>query len=172
MAVEPAKLRRIYRPIREVISVPVTTPSPNFSRENRNPVVFHTGENLRFEKNTKIAAVRSFGLLRFLTYEPADVKYVKDDDGQWVQLVLLVRWKGIFFPYPEFGGVQLIKQREWSIGKLFARFFTGEGVWIRPEDVPKHRFLVGQNIVPYAVSRFAANSFRFQNGFFAPFPAY
>src|SRR6185369_5919620 len=93
-------------------------------------------------------------------------------DGQWVQIVSLIRWSGLFFPQPEFGGVQLIRQHERSAASFLWKMLFGTGEWIPPDEVPKHRFLVGQHVLSYSVSRYMARSFRFQNGFLAPFPGY
>ena len=30
---------------------------------------------------------------------------MKNDAGEWVEVVSLIKWKGFFFPYPTFGGV-------------------------------------------------------------------
>ncbi len=155
-----------------MLSIRGTAASPSFTRENRVSVHFDVGENLLFSRNSRIATVRSFGLLRYLTYEPADVTYLIDDGGEWVQVVSLIRWRGFLFPRPEFGGVQLIRQSDAGLGSSLRRVLLGCGEWIRPSEIDRHRFLTGQNILPVAVSRFIANSFRFQNGFFAPFPGY
>ena len=173
MSVEPSFIiPRLFGGVKEVIGVSATSPSPNFSHENRHDVSFAVGEKLLFGKNAHIATVRSFGVARFMSYEPADVKYVKDDNGEWVELVSLVRWKGILFPQPEFGGVQVIRQSQGGVLHWLELMFCGEGEWIPPEKVADHPYLRGQNLVPYQVGRYAAESFRFQNGFFAPFPGF
>lgn len=46
----------------------------------------------------------------------------------------------------------------------------GAGYWVRPEDVPKYRYLAGQNVLAYEVSRYIAQSFRYQGGFWGPMP--
>jgi len=174
LAIEPSyAVRRLTGGIRQLFNVSGTAPSPNFSREARVPVNFSTGEGLLLWNSSRINVIRSFGLFRFINYEPADVKYFTDDDGRWVQAVCLVRWKGIFFPRPEFGGVQIIPQNE-GIGFLagIKRALIGAGRWIPPAQVAQHAYLQGQNLVPYAVSRYMANSFRFQYGFLAPLPGY
>jgi hypothetical protein len=112
------------------------------------------------------------GPWRYLNYDPADVSYVPDDDGHWVQIVSLIRWSGLFFPQPEFGGVQLIRQHEGGVGSFLWKMLFGTGEWIPPDEIAKHPFLVGQHVLPYAVSRYMAGSFRFQNGFLAPFPGF
>ena len=173
MGVEPAYvLPRLTGSVNEIFSVAATTASPRFQSENRIPVHFETGEELLFGSNSRTAVIRSFGLWRYLNYDPVDVSYVPDDDGQWVQIVSLIRWSGLFFPQPEFGGVQLIRQHEGGAGSFLWKMLFGTGEWIPPDEVPKHRFLVGQHVLSYSVSRYMARSFRFQNGFLAPFPGY
>lgn len=173
MSVEPSfVIPRLFGGVKEVIDVSATSPSPIFSHDNRHKVSFIVGEKLLLGKNVHIATVRSFGLARFLSYEPADIKYVKNDNGEWVELVSLIRWRGILFPRPEFGGVQVIHQSEGGILHWLKLLFFGEGEWVPPEQVADHAYLCGQNLVPYQVGRYVAESFRFQNGFFAPFPGF
>ena len=173
MSVQPSfTLPRVFGEVTDVISVSATTPSPNFSSDNRHPVSFPIGDKLFLGKNSHIATIRAFGLARFLSYEPADVKYVKDDSGEWVELVSLVRWEGIFFPRPEFGGVQVIRQSRGGLLHWLKTMFFGEGEWVPPEEVASHAYLRGQNLVPYEVGRYVAESFRFQDGFFAPLPGF
>lgn len=170
MSVQPSFLRCLFGVVSEVLSVSATSPSPNFSQENRHEVCFPVGEKLWLGKNTHIATIRSFGFWRFLSFQPADVKFVKDDNGEWVQLVSLIRWRGVIFPSPEFGGVQVIRQSSGGFLHWFQLMFAGEGEWIPPEKVKDYPFLRGQNLVPYEVGRYVAQSFRFQNGFLAPLP--
>lgn len=173
MAVEPSfAVRRLTGRVREVIHVSSSAPSPNFSQENRSPVSFLTGEDLLLSRNVKSATIKRFGLWKFFNYEPSDVRYAKDDKGEWVQLVSLTRWKGFFFPRPVFGGVVVIRQHGEGIVDWANNVFLGSGEWIRPGEIAQHSFLVGQNVVPQEVSRFVANSFRFQQGFLAPMPGY
>ncbi|MBI2056205.1 MAG: hypothetical protein HYT37_02400 [Candidatus Sungbacteria bacterium] len=185
MAVEPTYAHRALSGVHELFNVSVTTPSPDFSKEgSRVEVDFPTGEGLLFGRNSFTATIKTLSLWwRYWNYEPTDVAYVTDENGEWVQLVSLVRWKGIFFPRPEFGGVQVIRQISTQYEKEnkipnFLEFISqdislmlfGVGEWIPPEEIGKHTFLVGQNVLPQMVSRYIGNSFRFQNGFFAPFP--
>jgi len=177
MSVEPSFIvPRLFGGVTEVINVSATAPSPSFSHESRHKVFFSVGEKLALGKSSHIATIRSFGLMRYLSYQPADVKYVKNDNGEWVELVSLIRWRGIFFPRPEFGGVQVIRQNHsgffGSIKHWLTLMFAGEGEWIPPEEVKNYPYLRGQNLVPYEVGRYVAQSFRFQNGFFAPFPGF
>src|SRR5262249_45004304 len=115
--------------------------------------------------NTLMCTRRAFGLWRALNYEPGNVLYMPDDSGQMVQVVTLVKWVGLIFPWPEFGGVQVIPQGNTNI---FGRVFLGCGHWIRPSEIDNYSFLRGQNLVPPVVSRFMAQSQRFQAGFFGP----
>jgi len=155
------------------LSVSADSPSPDFSAKNRMAVDFGVGENLLLSKNTHTATIRAFGLWRYLNYEPSDVKYIVNDTGEWVQIVSLVRWKGLFFPRPEFGGVQVIRQdASHSPWHGFKRWLLGTGQWIEPQEIPKYKYLINQSTLPKIVSRFMANSFRFQEGFLAPMPAY
>ncbi|MBX4205351.1 MAG: hypothetical protein KW788_04185 [Candidatus Doudnabacteria bacterium] len=166
VAIEPSHLITRFGKVKELVSV--NDSAPDFT--NREKVNFEVGENMLLGKSSHAATVKTFGLWRFLNYEPGEVKYIKDDSGQWVQVVSLIRWSGLLFPRPEFGGVQLIRQQEATwLGDLRLMLF-GTGQWIRPEEISQYKFLVGQNNLPYNVSRYIARSFRFQNGFFGPMP--
>ncbi len=133
---------------------------------------FPTGENLLFGRNAYTAVIGSFGLWRYLNYEPADVVYIKDDRGEWVQIVSLIRWRGVFFPQPEFGGVYVVTQMEETLWRDLKLFILGAGVWVSPQDIGKYPCLRGQNILSYRVSRYIADSFRFKEGFTGPLPFY
>ena len=173
MAVEPQYFyQKILESVQEVISVSGLAPAPNFSGDNRRRVFFDVSENLKFGRNTRTAVTKRFGPLQFLSYQPSDVKYVTNDKGEWIQVVTLVRWDGIFFPTPSFGGVYIIRQGHYDMKDTVIRAFFGAGDFVAPEDFEKHPYLRKQNILPYEVSRFTANSFRFQNGFLAPMPGY
>ena len=171
MGIEPTYWwNKTFGHISSLYSVQGTTASPDFSEKTKIPVNFGVGEGLNYGRNTYVAVVRAFGFWRFLNYEPDTVMYVPDDNGEWVQVVPLIRWTGILFPWPEFGGVQVIRQHEQSIVHSLIRSLVGVGEWVRPEDIEKHPYLAGQNILSYKVSRFMANGFRFHGGFWAPFP--
>jgi hypothetical protein len=173
MAIEPAyPIPQFLGNIKELLNVSGTATSPNFSGENRMPVSFRVGEGLSWGKNTSIAVIRSFGLWRFLSYSPRDVKFLKDDHGEWVEVVSLIKWRGIIFVWPEFGGVQVIRQKPDTIGGIIKSWFVGDGEWIPAKEVVKYSYLSRQNTMPYEVSRYIATSLRFQNGFLAPMPWY
>ena len=173
MGIEPAyPISRVISGVSELYDVSATAPSPSFAKERRIPVSFQVSEDLLYGRNSRINTIRSFGLWRYLNYEPADVIYFTDDEGQWVQVVSLIRWRGLLFPRPEFGGVQLIRQEQDTVLNSMRRMFIGSGEWIAPKDIGKYEFLKGQNLLSYTVSRHIANSFRFQNGFLSPFPFY
>lgn len=168
MAVEPARvIQQLFSPIEEIINLPSTDASPDLSRRNAVKVNFDVGESLLLSRQTMTCTRRAFGPSRFLNYEPSTVLYMKDDNGAWVQVVTLIKWSGIFFPWPEFGGVQVIPQGNTTV---LGRVFLGCGTWVPPQEVHKHAFLRGQNTVPYEVTRFMAASLRFQAGFLAPLP--
>jgi len=174
MGVEPAFLwDRIFGGVDEVMLVSGTDASPNFSAGTRK-VRFATGEGLLLSSNAKVAAIRTFDPLKFLSYEPTDVRYIPNDKGEIVQVISLLRWRGLFVPYPEFGGVLIVHQSEngSSLAGYFKRVFFGEGSWIPPEDIARFPYLRGQNILPYRVSEYIGESLRFKNGFLAPFPGY
>lgn len=174
LAIEPAyQIRRRFEGVRELFSISGTSPAPDFSNENRVSVEFESGEGLLGNRSTTTAVVRSFGLWRFLNYQPDGVIYTTDMFGRWVQIVPLVRWRGIFFPRPEFGGVQIVRQRgKPGLDDSIRRMVVGVGRWIPPEKIRSRPFLVGQNVLSSKVSRYVANSFRFQYGFLAPMPGY
>lgn len=174
IAIEPTSLSRITQGVTELIKIPImaTTPNLYFGKDRRVSVNFLTGDNLLLSRNSRTATIKKFGLWRYLNYEPGDVMHVPDDSGKMVQVVALIRWKGFFFPRAEFGGIQLIRQEGPSfLGELRLMLF-GAGTWIAPRDIPKHPFLVGQNLLSQKVSRYIAESFRFQEGFLAPMPGY
>lgn len=173
LAIEPTyEIPKVFGHIKQVLDVSGTASSPNFSGQNRVPVRFRIGQDMHFGKNSEVATIRSLGFFRFFSYSPRDTRYIVDDEGKMVQVVSLVKWKGFIFVWPEFGGVQVVDQEDDSVVNMIRSWFLGDGKWIRPEDVSKYGYLRGQNTVPYEVSRYAAMSVRFQNGFMTPFPGY
>lgn len=173
LAVEPAYfINRFWGGIKELMSVAAADPSPNFSRTSQIPVDFQTGENMFLSHNSKLSTIRAFDPWRYLNYEPNDVVFFTDDSGEWVEVVSLVRWSGFFFPRPEFGGVQIIRQHQGGLLNTVKRILVGSGQWISPAEIGNYAFLKGQNILATDVSRYMAESFRFQEGFLAPFPGY
>lgn len=177
--VEPTNTRRRFLTgnVDEIIYIPSTVAAPDFSRNPKISVDFSVGENMLLGKDVRSCVSRAFGPWRYLNYEPYDVMRMQDDNGKWVQVVSLIHWSGIFFPRPEFGGVQVVQQDEpaesgffngathWLKG-LAERTLVGCGRYIPPEDVHKHAFLRGQNLLSEAASRFIARSFRFQDGLY------
>jgi hypothetical protein len=168
MAVQPAReWSRLMHPIEEIISISASESSPDMSRRKPAKAYFTTGENLFFSRNTDTCVRRAFGPWRSINYEPAEVFYMKNDAGKWVQAVSLIKWTGLLFPWPEFGGVQVIEEGGTN---MLGRVFLGCGTWIPPEEIGRHAYLKGQNLMPFSVTRFMAGSLRFQKGFFAPLP--
>jgi hypothetical protein len=78
-------------------------------------------------------------------------------------------WQGLFFPYPEFGGVLVIRQqKESSVATWLHRVFLGEGEWIPQERIKEFPYLRGQNNLPYQASTYIGESFKFRKGILAP----
>jgi len=173
MAVQPAKeyiWQRISDNTEEVFSVSSTTPFPRFSNENRIPITFSIGESLKFSRNTYNAVVQRFDFFQLFMLEPSDVFYMKNDSGQWVQVISLIKWRGFLFPYPTFGGVMVIDSGEHNFKDYLERLLIGKGTYIRPEEMKNHPFLTGQNILAESVSRLQAESLKFLAGFSDPLP--
>ncbi len=173
MAVQPAKeyqWQRINDDTEEIFSVSSTTPFPRFSDENRVPITFSIGESLAFSRNTYNAVVQKFGFFKLFTHEPDQVFYMKNDDGDWVQVVSLIRWKGFFFPYPTFGGVMIIESGKHDFNDYVERVLVGKGTYVSPEEMKNYPFLRYQNTLSEKVSRLQAESLMFLGGFTDPLP--
>jgi hypothetical protein len=173
MAVQPAKeyiWQRISDNTEEVFSVSSTTPFPRFSNENRIPITFSIGESLKFSRNTYNAVVQRFDFFQLFMLEPSDVFYMKNDSGQWVQVISLIKWRGFLFPYPTFGGVMVIDSGEHNFKDYLERLLIGKGTYISPEEMKNYPFLTGQNILAESVSRLQAESLKFLAGFSDPLP--
>ena len=176
MAVEPDTWQtRLMGTIDEIIDIPGNAASPDFSKDSRHQVGFAIGEHMFLGKNSRTAIIKTFPLWRFFSYAPGDVKYIQDDKGEMVEIVSLSRlsgswWSRWVFPWPEFGGVIVIRQSQGGLLHALKRVFFGDGTWIPPENIHEYAFLRGQNLVPYDVSRYAARSFRFERSFWAPCP--
>ncbi|MGJ8638459.1 MAG: hypothetical protein ACSHYA_03625 [Opitutaceae bacterium] len=172
MALEPAFfVRRLMGTVDQVMSVPADGPALNFSGNNRTDVTFSTGEGMIGPSNTLFAAIKRFDPWMYLNYEPTNVRYMRDDAGEWVQVIPLIYWKGVFLPRPTFGGVVVIRQKQGAADGI-GTFLAGAGEWIQPQEITEHGFLKGQNLVPERVSTFIAESFRFTHGFLSPMPGY
>lgn len=140
MAIEPEPfLLRLFGEVNQLISIPVNTVAPDFS--HKIPVQFDVSPNLILSHNTHGAVIRRFGW-RYFSYEPSDVIFVKDDEGEFIQVISLIRWRGFIFPRQEFGGVVIISQRKdtsilQKITSTIERIIIGRGTWIRPNDIHK-----------------------------------
>lgn len=175
MGIEPNNdmaMSRVFSGINQVYSIEGTTPTPDWGQQNMLPVKFEVGENLKWGRNAYVAVNRAFGLWRYFNYEPDGIIYLKDSSGKMVQVVPLIRWKGLIFPRPVFGGVQVIEQSPDGFWQSIRRTLVGCGYYVSPGRIKDYPFLQGQNIVSYKVSRFVAESFKFHNGFFAPMPLF
>ncbi|NRB59006.1 MAG: hypothetical protein HRU50_03575 [Winogradskyella sp.] len=173
MAIQPSEkyiMQRISDNTEEVFSVSSTTPFPRFSNENRIPVTFSIGESLKFSRNTYNAVVQRFNPWMLFNYEPSDTYYMQNDDGKWVQVVSLIKWKGFFFPYPTFGGVMIIDNGEHDFNDYIERITIGKGTFVSPEEVKNYKFLTKQNTLSERVSQLQAESLKFLGGFSDPLP--
>ncbi|RED49455.1 hypothetical protein [Seonamhaeicola aphaedonensis] len=173
MAIQPTE-KYVWQGItdntEEVFSVSSTTPFPRFSSENRIPVTFSIGESLKFSRNTYNAVVQRFNIFQLFTMEPSDTYYMKNDTGQWVQVVSLIKWKGFLFPYPTFGGVMVIEAGEHDFKDYIERILIGKGTYIGPNEMDNHPYLTRQNTLAEKVSRLQAESLKFLGGFSDPLP--
>jgi len=154
----------------EVFAVSSTTPFPRFSSENRIPVTFSIGESLKFSRNTYNAVVQRFNIFQLFTTEPSDTFYMKNDSGEWVQVVSLIKWKGFFFPYPSFGGVMVIDNGEHDFNDYIERLLIGKGQYISADEMKDYPYLTKQNTLSEKVSRLQAESLKFLGGFSDPLP--
>lgn len=173
MAVQPSKeyfIQRTKDNIEELFSVSSTSPSPRFSNENRIPATFSIGESLAFSRNTYNAVVQRFNPWQLFNYEPHEAYYMKNDQGNWVQVVSLIKWKGFFFPYPTFGGVMVLETGDHDFNDYLERLLIGKGTFIAAEDVQKYPYLTRQNTLSEKVSRIQAKSMMFLGGFTDPLP--
>ena len=173
MAVQPSKeylWQRMNDNTEEIFTVESTSPFPRFAGENRIPVTFSIGESLALSRNTYNAVVQRFNFFQLFTLEPSDVFYMKNDDGTWVQVVSLIKWKGFFFPYPTYGGVMVIDPGNHTTKDYFERVLIGKGTYISSSETQKHPYLTRQNTLAEKVSRMQAQSLQFLGGFTDPLP--
>lgn len=173
MAIQPTEKyvwQRISDNTEEVFSVSSTTPFPRFSSDNRIAVTFSIGESLKFSRNTYNAVVQRLNLLQYFTTAPGDVYYMKNDQGDWVQVVSLIKWKGFFFPYPTFGGVMVVEKGAHDFNDYIERVFIGKGQFIAPKQIKDYPYLQKQNTLSEKVSRLQAKSLKFLGGFSDPLP--
>ncbi|WP_299335324.1 hypothetical protein [uncultured Psychroserpens sp.] len=173
MAIQPSEnytFQQISDNTEEVFAVSSTTPFPRFSSENRIPVTFSIGESLKFSRNTYNAVVQRFNPWMLFNYEPSDTFYMKNDSGEWVQVVSLIKWKGFFFPYPSFGGVMVIENGEHDFNDYLERIAIGKGTYIAPDEMSNYPYLSKQNTLAEEVSRLQAESLKFLGGFSDPLP--
>jgi hypothetical protein len=173
MAIQPSKkyiMQRISDNTEELFSVSSTTPFPRFSSENRISTTFSIGESLKFSRNTYNAVVQRFNLFQYLTMQPGDVFYMKNDAGDWVQVVSMIKWKGFLFPYPTFGGVVVIDNGKHDFNDYLERIFIGKGKFISPDEMHNYPYLTKQNTLSEKVSRLQAESLKFLGGFSDPLP--
>jgi hypothetical protein len=173
MAIQPSEkyiMQRISDNTEEVFSVSSTSPFPRFSNDNRVDVTFSIGESLKFSRNTYNAVVQRFNPWMLLNHEPSDTFYMKNDKGEWVQVVSLIKWKGFFFPYPSFGGVMIIENGAHDFNDYLERITIGKGTYVSPDEIKNYPFLTKQNTLSEDVSQLSAESLKFLGGFSDPLP--
>ncbi len=165
------KLQQFQKNMYEILHVPSNLPAPVFSGKYRKDVNFDIGELLLFSKKTEASVTKRFNISQYLNCEAATPLYLQDNNGHWVQVVPIVRWKGILFPRPVFDGVFVIHEKR-DEDVYWKRVLLGRGDYVSVPRISEFAFLKGQNIIPRRVAAFTAESFRFSNGFFAPMPFY
>ena len=173
MAIQPTEKyawQGVTDNIEEVFAVSSTTPFPRFSNENRISATFSIGESLKFSRNTYNAVVQRFNIFQLFTTEPSDTFYMKNDKGNWVEVVSLIKWKGFFFPYPSFGGVMVIENGEHDFNDYIERILIGKGKYVSAKEMKNYPFLTKQNTLSEKVSRLQAESLKFLGGFSDPLP--
>lgn len=164
--------QRFTKNMTEVVSVPANSYELDFVA-NRESVNFDVGENQILSAHIKNAAIRKLGLWDYFNYEPDESKFIENSEGVWVQVLTLIKWKGFFIPRPVFGGVIIFEQiKENTFGNFFKRITFGKGKFIKPDELKNYEYLKNQNLQSDFITRYIAESFRFQNGFWAPMPGY
>lgn len=174
MSVGPSSeytLQQLSKDQYEIIATPALQAAPDFSSKYRSEVTFNIGELLPFSRNHENNSVRSMDLLQFFSFEPAEVSFIERADGEWVEVISMIEWKGWLIPRPIFGGVLIIEPGEKPLDYL-QRVLVGKGQFIPADEIPQHDYLVGQDLVPIEVSHYMADCFRFKAGFLAPMPGY
>lgn len=198
--VEPLyKGNRFFGNIRKLIVISGNDLSPSLKANNQIEVNFACGENLFLGKNIYTNARKKL-TWNFFSSEPVDLKYIQNENGDWVQIVTFVKYEGFFFPTPTFGGLVVIEQENHAyennlptetIGEKIIFFWDylynnvfnnlkgtvnfivfGKGTFISPKDVGNYAYLKNQNIRPEKVSRYIGSSLRYTEGFFAPLPGW
>jgi hypothetical protein len=86
--------------------------------------------------------------------DPDDVTYMIDDSGNWVQVVAVIDWDGVFpAVVPRFAGVFVCPQEG-----------RGDIQFLAPDRIAAAPFLQKQNLLPEVVSSFYAEAWKFNQG--------
>jgi hypothetical protein len=140
------------------------------SFDNMQPTIkdvkFNVGENMIFSRDIYNVAIKKLHGNYFNVF-PTNVQYMDDDNSSIVAVVSLSKWSGFLFPSPEFYGVLVVRQEDFSWRQ---RAVTGIGEIILKKDIPNHKYLVGQNLNSELTTKFIASSFAFEKGFINPLP--
>ncbi len=155
--------QKILQNIEKVYFVSIFDKSPLFDKSTVSEVDFAVGPNLGFSRNTFTAVRRSMGFREFFRSELAkEIIFLKNDDGEVVQVVPIITWKGWLFPHPTLGGVYVIGQQDGC--NFITRPLIGAGKFVHLDQMKDYDYLIGQDFLPRRVSRFYANSFDFYKG--------
>ena len=165
------KIQQLKKDMFEVLHVPANLPAPVFSSKYRDNVQFDIGEILLFSKKTHTAVTKRFNFMQYINCEAGEPFYIQSRNGEWKQIVPILKWKGILLPRPVFGGVFIIDEKR-KEDVYWKRVLLGRGGYVSPQRIEEFSYLKGQNLIPKRVARFIAESFRFTNGFLAPMPGY
>jgi len=127
-------------------------------------VNFSVGEGLVWSREINNYVVKSLHF-RYCNVFPTNTQVLKNSKGKFVFVVSLAMWDGWLFPTPEFYGVAIIEQGEISWAN---RAIIGGAKIIKVSEFKNYKWLLGQNLNSEISTRYAAESLRFRNGFWAP----
>ena len=140
--------------------------SANLDNMVKENVKFAVGEGLVWSRDVYNYTIKSL-YLNYPNVFPTNVQVIKNDKDKEVMVVSLAQWKGWFFPTPEFYGVAIIEQGEISWPR---RAIAGNAKIIKKDELKNYKWLLKQNLNSEVSTRYAAESLKFENGFWAPAP--
>ena len=71
--------------------------------------------------------------------------YMKNDMGQWVEVVSLIEsGRDLFFRAPPYGGIMVIDQGKHNFKDYMERITIGKGTYIPPSEIQNHPFWCGK----------------------------
>lgn len=120
-------------------------------------VEFEYGRDLFFIRDLgHYVLPRQLGFLDIFDKEldREDLAFRVDDQGRWVMVMAVIDWDGIFpFCIPTFGGVFICPQKG-----------HGDVRWVKPAEMATIPYLRGQNLVPETLTKYYAESWKFNQG--------